>query len=76
MELFIWMWAYDKRLFCGYTVQAFVYIWLIPVLLSTAVLGLTCLLRLTSDQTELHMCMASDDSVKHGAIHLQKLMLI
>ena len=49
MELFIWMWAYDKRLFCGYTVRAFVYIWLIPVLLTAAVLGLTVLLRLTSD---------------------------
>ena len=43
MELFIWLWAYDKRLLCGlkYGIHSFIYVWLVPVLTSLTVLGLT-----------------------------------
>ena len=45
MELLVWMWAFDKRVFCGirYGSQQFVYIWLIPVILSISVLFLSWL---------------------------------
>ena len=76
MELFLWMWAFDKRLFCSYTGQTFVYIWLAPGLLSFSILALTYMLKLTSDETEVHECMTKDSNIKRSAIQLQKLMLI
>lgn len=76
MELFFWLWAFDKRLFCQYTGRSFVYIWLAPIMLSVTVLGLTCFLRFTSDTKELQACMAKNRAVEHTAVHVQKLMMV
>ena len=76
MELFIWLWAFDKRLFFQYSGRSFVYIWLIPIVLSATVLGLTCFLRVTSSPKELQTCMATSHAVEHTAVHVQKLMMV
>lgn len=51
MELFIWVWAYDKRLLCGldYGKQGIVYIWLIPAFCAAAVLGFSFLGQLFAE---------------------------
>ena len=43
MELFIWLWAFDKRLLCGlkYGIHSFKYVWLVPALSSLTVLMMT-----------------------------------
>jgi len=48
MELFIWFWAFDKRLLCGlkYGIHSFVYIWLVPMVTSVTVLCLTWVAKL------------------------------
>ena len=40
MELFIWLWAYDRKLICGlrHTYFSFVYIWLVPVIMAATAL--------------------------------------
>ena len=40
MELFIWLWVYDRQLFCDLrtSYQSFVYIWLLPVAIASTVL--------------------------------------
>jgi hypothetical protein len=41
MELFIWLWAYDKKLLCAlrHNYSSFVYIWQVPVIMAATVLG-------------------------------------
>ena len=42
-----WLWAYDKRLFCGmhYTKFSYVFVWLVPVIIAATVLILTTLAK-------------------------------
>ena len=43
MELFIWLWVFDRRLLCGlkYGIHSFIYLWLIPTVSSLTVLAMT-----------------------------------
>ena len=51
MELFVWVWAWDKRLLCGLSLNSkvFAYIWLMPILVAAITLTLTWVQRFTSD---------------------------
>ena len=40
MEFFAWCWIWDKRLLCGLNHgKAYIYIWLIPLMISIAVIA-------------------------------------
>ena len=43
MELFTWIWVYDKRLLCcvRYNINSFVYLWLVPAIVALATIVLT-----------------------------------
>ena len=39
MEFFVWCWIWDRRLLCGlYGKVLFTYLWIVPIIISTAVL--------------------------------------
>ena len=80
MELFAWLWAYDKRLLCGikYGNHSFVYIWLIPVVVSAPVLCFSAFQQLVADSQQVESCLhlSNDSEVKQSAHLLQVLMLI
>ena len=80
MELFTWLWAYDKRLLCGikYGSHSFVYIWLIPVVVSVPVLCFSAFQQIMADGKQLDDCLhqSNDSQVKQSAHLLQTLMLI
>ena len=80
MELFTWIWSYDKRLLYGikYGSHTFVYIWLIPLVTSAMVLGLSSFQQIWEDRQELDNCLhqSADKEVKQGARLLMTLMLI
>ena len=73
MELFTWMWAFDKRLVCWpkYSKKTFSYIWLMPVFVSGATLILSLLAQITAHENDLKDCLhlnGNDDMKK--AAHL------
>ena len=80
MELFTWLWAYDKRLLCGikYGSHSFVYIWLIPVIVTAPVLCFSAFQQIIADSNDLDECLhkSNNTEVKQTAHLLQTLMLI
>ena len=80
MELFTWLWSYDKRLLYAikYGSHTFVYIWLIPTVISATVLFLSSFQQIIADRQELDHCLhqSNDKEVKQGARLLKTLMLI
>ena len=63
MELFIWFWAFDKRLVCcwEYGPRTFVYIWTMPALAALLTLGLSWTMKLSADDRALSECRAKAD---------------
>ena len=61
MELFIWLWAYDKKLLCAlrHNYSSFVYIWLVPVILAASVLGFSYIAQAT-DMSDMRSCFTND----------------
>ena len=61
MELFIWLWAYDRKLFCdlkpGYS--SFVYLWLLPVAIGTMTLCFAYFSQAT-DSRDMRACFKDD----------------
>ena len=78
MELFIWLWAFDKRVMCGavYTSTSFAYIWLIPAVMAACVLGITWYLKASTDDSPTNECLKTDATTRKDAHLLQKMMLI
>lgn len=76
MELFIWLWAYDGKLFCdlrpGYT--SFVYLWLLPVAIGTMVLFFAYFAQAT-DSRDTRTCFKDEYVAEQGRV-LSKLVLI
>ena len=70
MELFTWIWVYDKRLLCcvRYNINSFVYLWLVPAVVALATIVLTWTKQFTSDEHKLQSCMRNnDDTFKYGS---------
>ena len=82
MELFIWMWAFDKRLTCclKYGSRMFPFLWLVPTLTASATLAITWTYQFTSDQHVFSDCVAQSGEqasvIKHEANSLRKMMLL
>lgn len=80
MELFTWLWAYEKRLLCGikYGKHSFVYLWLIPAVTSASVLCFSTIQQLIADNHSVDECLHSsnDSAVKQSAHMLRTLMFI
>ena len=76
MELFIWLWAYDKRLLCSlrHSYTSFVYIWLVPVVMAATVLAFAYLAQ-TTDMRDMRSCFTDDEVAANGRV-LSKLVLI
>ena len=76
MELFIWLWAYDRKLICGlrHSYFSFVYIWLVPVIMAATALVFSYLAQ-TFDNRDMRKCFEDDAVAEQGRI-LQKLVLI
>ena len=74
------MWSYDKRLLYGikYGSHTFVYIWLIPLVTTASVLGLSSFQQIVADGQELDNCLhqSGDKELKQSAHLLRTLMLI
>ena len=73
MELFTWLWVYDKRILCGLKHQLIskVYIWLLPMLLATISLVYS---RLTQRDGQLVYDQDGCIGGNLAAINLSKLL--
>lgn len=69
MELFIWLWAYDRKLICGlrHSYFSFVYIWLVPVIMAATALVFSYLAQ-TFDNRDMRKCFADDAVAEQGRI--------
>ena len=89
MELFIWLWAFDKRLLCGlkYGIHSFKHVWLVPALSSLIVLGITYIAQIKSEHAEnsaneglatsdMSPCLITDVDLLQTKSALQRLMII
>ena len=79
MELFIWLYAFDKRTLCGlnYGKKGIVYIWLIPAIIAMTVLCLSWFDKLMTNQTVMHQCLHTvGDNLKQQSHNLVALMAV
>ena len=78
MELFIWVWAWDKRLLCGlnYGKQGVVYMWIFPAIVAASILCFAILGQVLSDNEEIEQCLLYDDELKASKGKLDQMMLI
>ena len=67
MELFVWLWAFDRRLLCGRQHSPFfhVYIWLLPTIIAAMCLIFTYVSQVTNVR-DLSQCMAYAETAEAG----------
>ena len=76
MELFIWLWVFDKKLLCGlgHHRLSVIYIWLVPVICAATTLLLSYFFK-TMDARDMRKCFVDNTVAENGRI-LSKLALI
>lgn len=63
MEFFAWCWIWDKRLLCGLNHgKAYIYIWLIPLMISIAVISYAAVYQWNSEEAPSE-CSKNEDIV-------------
>ena len=72
MELFVWLWLYDKRLLCGRGASV-TYAWLIPVFSALTVLIMAS--RLDCDENPMVMASVENDFLSELVL-VQKSLLV
>lgn len=66
MELFIWLWAFDKRLLCGncgesQTPYFNVYVWMVPCIIAASTLFFTYFARVTAtNDPDVAVCFSTN----------------
>lgn len=82
MELFIWLWAYDKRLLCGSLSESKntffdIYIWLLPCIIAASALIFTYFAKVTSTNwLDLSTCFAADEEIAESGENVLQLIYL
>ena len=78
MEFFVWCWIWDRRLLCGlnHGKALFIYLWIIPMIISISVLPYAFLRQTREDKSKLDSNCNLIDEVNERGDRLRNLIYI
>lgn len=78
MEFFVWCWIWDRRLLCGlnHGKALFIYLWIIPMIISISVLPYAFLRQTREDKSKLDSDCNLVDEVNERGDRLRNLIYI